>query len=918
MGQITSGIGLISGINTAQLIEQLLAIEARPKALVQRRSAILTSQQVAFQDVNAKLLALKGSVSGFLSATGFKATAATSSDDKILSATSSASAVPGTYNFTVSRLVSSQQTITKGFADKDATAIAPTGGTLTFEFGDARLDSDSNLSNFNGGAGITRGKIRIIDRSGASAVIDLSRATKASDILDAINSSDGINVTASVDGDGFVLTDNTGLTTTNLSVSDVNNSGTAATLGLNIAAVGDTLTAAAVNTVGNDTSLAALNDGNGVRRKSAQPDFQITTRDGSVFAISVGSAATLGQLADAINTATAGAVTLTGSGASVQLTDNTAGGTTFEVTALSSSKAAEDLGILTSDGNGDGIITGSRVQANINSRLLKHLNGGTGVGLGTISITNRSGAATAVDLSTAVSINDVVSLINAAGAGVTASLNQAKNGLKLSDTTGAIASDLIISDVSGTAAADLGLDGSFAKSSVDSGNLQFQYVNDGTRLASLRGGLGVAQGKFIIRDSNGATSTVDLTQGNEVTIGDVLAEINSRGLAINARVNDNGDGILIEDLGGGAVPLKISEEGSTTARDLGLLGEATNPGDHINGSFEKTVAIEATDTLQQINDKINAAGLNVTASIINDGSPANPFRLSLAAKTAGKGGAFVFDDGGTGLGAVNFSEARNALVFFGSENPAQAIAIASATNTISSVVPGVTIGLKNPSTTPVTLSVTRDDKAVVDSVKKFVEGFNAVVTTIKKYDNFNKETEERGLLLGDSSLSRIQSSLYRLLNNRNTDLTGQFNSLAQVGIKVGSGAVLQFDEAKFRAALETDPAAVQAMFTFKETELNAKGETVTKAAGIGVRIDELLGTLTDSVVQSKLDQLGDQITLNTKRIANLDKALEAKRGRLEAQFVAMEKALALLQDQSSSLTALSNLASQASVFRSNR
>lgn len=31
MGQISSGIGLISGINTADLIEQLLAIEARPK-----------------------------------------------------------------------------------------------------------------------------------------------------------------------------------------------------------------------------------------------------------------------------------------------------------------------------------------------------------------------------------------------------------------------------------------------------------------------------------------------------------------------------------------------------------------------------------------------------------------------------------------------------------------------------------------------------------------------------------------------------------------------------------------------------------------------------------------------------------------------------------------------------------------------
>jgi len=910
MSGISTGVGLISGIDSASLINQLIAIESRPKQFVQSRNAILTSQQVAFQEINAKLLSLKLSSSSFLTSNIFKATTATSSDESVITATTSASSTPGTYSFSVARLVSSQQTITQGFTDKDATAVAPAGGTLTFEFGEGRLDTDTQLNTLNGGAGITRGKIRITDRSGASAIIDLSKAVSVKDVLTGINNADGINVTASVDGDGFVLTDNTGAVTTNLAVSDVNSSGTRATLGFNVAAVGDTLTASAIGTVGSKTQLASLNDGNGVRHHASLADFSLTTRDGQVFNITIGSNTTIADLAANISTASSGAVTLAGSGAGLQLTDNTAGGGTFTVAALNSSQAATDLGILGSDDNADGVLQGSRVLAALNSKLLKNLNGGSGITtLGTISITNRAGAASAIDLSSAASISDVVNLINDAGAGVTASLNSAGNGLLLTDNTGSTASDLIISDTSGTAAADLGLAGNFAATSKSSGNLQFQYINEGTRLDALRGGLGVTRGQFTIRDSNGNTADVDLTQGNEVAISDVIAEINSRGLAINARINDNGDGILIEDTGTGAVALKVSEKGSTTARDLGLLGEASAGGQNLNGSFEKTITITATDTLQQINDKINAAGLDVSASILNDGSGASPFRLSLNAKRDGKGGAFVFDDGGLGFGASTLNEARNALAFFGSNDPAKAIAISSATNRLIGVIPGTTITLKNPSNTPVNLSISRNETAIVDAVKKFVTDFNGVMTSIKKYDKFDSEKQERGLLLGDPSLSRIQSSLYRLVTSRNGDLTTQFNSLSQVGIKVGSGAVLELNESKLTAALLADPDAVQQMFTFKETE-TVDGETTILKAGIGTRIDELLKNLTDNVLGGKTEQIDKQLELNNKRIKALDVALAAKRARLEAQFAAMETALAKLQEQSGSLNSLSALASQ--------
>ena len=128
-----------------------------------------------------------------------------------------------------------------------------------------------------------------------------------------------------------------------------------------------------------------------------------------------------------------------------------------------------------------------------------------------------------------------------------------------------------------------------------------------------------------------------------------------------------------------------------------------------------------------------------------------------------------------------------------------------------------------------------------------------------------------------------------------------------MGITIGSGAKLSLDETTFRNALETDRASLEQLFTLRQTELDEDGEEVVTARGVGVVIDDLLERLTDSEfgpIQSRVDGIDDQIRLNDQRIANLDKLLEARRARLEAEFVAMERALALLQNQNAALQSI--------------
>src|SRR5439155_14455741 len=148
---------------------------------------------------------------------------------------------------------------------------------------------------------------------------------------------------------------------------------------------------------------------------------------------------------------------------------------------------------------------------------------------------------------------------------------------------------------------------------------------------------------------------------NQVSIGDVIKQINTRQIGVTASINANGNGILLTDTAGGGGKLKVEDVDSTTAADLKINGTAAAT--TIDGSFEKTVAVTANDTLATLQQKFNDLNFGATASIINDGSGQAPFRLSLAAKNSGLDGRVSIDAGSTGLDTYNLVEAQDAAVF---------------------------------------------------------------------------------------------------------------------------------------------------------------------------------------------------------------------------------------------------------------
>lgn len=826
--------GLVSGLDTTSIIQQLMDIERRPVNILQTRIANAKTQQTALLEVSARLLSLRTRASSLALSSTFNTATLTSSNSSVLSASGQVTS-EGSYTFEVSRLAQSGQVISRGFTDTDTTPVGE--GSFTLELGNIRLDRATSLDILNGMSGVHRGQVKITDRSGDSAVVDLSDTVTVQDVINRINQAEGINVTAMVnfyssDGRGIEITDGTGQSAGNLKVEEVSGGTTATDLGVLKDVAADVLTGDAIVYLSENTPLSMLNDGNGVRTSTGS-DFRISLRDGvTTFDVDVSDALTLGDVAEAINDADGNPGTLVASisDLGLELVDtSTSDPGTLSVTALGTSKAAGDLGIEKTETGGGAsyTMTGDDIMAGLNTVLLKSLNGGSGVGrvtsLDDFHIVFSNGIECDVDIDTAQTIHDVFRLIGdaaiAAGATPTGwfAINDCGNGLSLFDGQGG-AGDMTITALNGSAAAgDLGIEGTGSGETFVGRDVDPRHISENTLLSTLNGGRGVFAGKIKITDSSGASSVIDLAQ--ETTIGDVLRDINGAAVDLTAAINSTGDGILITDDAGGSGLLRIEEaEGGTTARDLNILGAASGAADnYVNGSFEFTVEIGEEDTLGDLRDAINALNLGVQASVINAGGPV-PYRLSIVGQYTGLANSLNVDDRDSVLDFTATSRAQDSVLLFGaSGGSASPAIICSSTNEVSDVVPGMALSLNSVGTSPVTVTASINSDDAVEAVQGFVDCYNEIVAAIDGYMDFNVETYEKGVLFGNSTVSTIRQQLSGLISSPAAGVGGSLTLLAQVGVRILGNGRLQFDKTKLEEQFNNNREGVVELFTAGRT-----------------------------------------------------------------------------------------------------
>ncbi len=994
MGTISSGIGLISGIDYDQLIEQLLTYEARPRDRLLSRIGNIDAQKTAYMDLSARISAVVAKLTSLSRPDFFRTSTASTSNSDVLNAVAESGAAPGSYSFVVQALATTHQVVSRGFVGRDM-QLPP--GEVFIESYRARVNRDLSLDELNGYQGVQRGTFELIDGSGAVAAISLTDAQTLGDVVSRINAA-GIDVRAELRDDRLVLVETTGA---ELRIREVGSGHVAADLGFgpgrtyaaNGRLEGDTLVA-----LGSYTPLEALNQGLGLRHARSGGDFaingmsvdlsglikpettlarlnhgqgvdagviRITTEDehgqkhqtqidlrnlrtvndvkqaieGSVEGLTVtlsenrlviaysgedtgerslkiedvsGHAArdlgiagesefgkidgrgivhveTLADVLAAINHASDNDGSITARIDGTRLVIEGPG--TIELTALNDSAALRDLGF--EEGTYDATVAGRRIIGGLNGALLHTLNGGSGFEPGRIRITTATGSVT-LDLSDVETLGQVVDRINQVsrdeGLGIEAAFDQTGTRLIVRSSDGT--SPISISDVAGygTFAADLGLATDTPAAELRSVNLQLQYIAENTDIARLNNGHGLNLGTIQITNTLGQSRTIDLAAADIETLGDIIAAINADAdFGVVARINDTGDGLLIEDTNGGDGVLAISDQSGSAASDLNIAGSSETGS--LDGSYEISITLSGRETLDDLVSQINQRGGIVSASVLNDGTDTAPYRLQLTSSASGAAGELLV----SGLDFSTLSKAQDARVLLGSD-PSSGVVITSSTNTISDVVPGLTIDLAGVSDQPVTVTVARDDQAIIDAVQGMIDSFNDALGRIDEYDSYDPETETRGVLLGDGTVQMIERRLTRLVVRNTYTAGGAIMRLSDLGIRY-SGGELTFDQDKFEQALDENRDSVIEFFTAEEE-------------GFAAVLKEQLEAITDpdGLIPRRNKVLDRQKDILNSRVEQLNELLESKRLRLQRQFAAMESALAAMQSQQNALAQLQSLA----------
>jgi flagellar hook-associated protein 2 len=249
------------------------------------------------------------------------------------------------------------------------------------------------------------------------------------------------------------------------------------------------------------------------------------------------------------------------------------------------------------------------------------------------------------------------------------------------------------------------------------------------------------------------------------------------------------------------------------------------------GGASVSISVANGATLADLATAINSSGANpgVTATVMDMGASygADRYRLLIQGKATGAVNTISIDDGLTTLDGTGGTENFESTTFTQTQGAQDAQIrvdgyppgtwIERSTNTISDVIPGVTLKLVSSSATAVQVTITDDTSAMKEKIKSLVESYNDVISYIKEQTKYNGTTGEAGILLGNYAVEIVKSALNYIGTGNGQgflDPNDTFINLAQLGITTDSDETsdtfgqLIIDDSILEAALNDDPEAV--------------------------------------------------------------------------------------------------------------
>ncbi|WRA35573.1 flagellar filament capping protein FliD [Helicobacter pylori] len=376
-----------------------------------------------------------------------------------------------------------------------------------------------------------------------------------------------------------------------------------------------------------------------------------------------------------------------------------------------------------------------------------------------------------------------------------------------------------------------------------------------------------------------------------------------------------GESLIINDRRGGNIEVKGSK-----AKELGFLQTTTQESDLLKssrtikeGKLEGVVSLNGQKLdLKALTKESNTSEENTDAIIqaINAKEGLNAFKnaegkLVINSKTGMltiKGedalGKNSLKDLGLNAGMVQSYEASQNTLFM-SKNLQKAsdsqftyngVSITRPTNEVNDVISGVNITLEQTTepNKPAIISVSRDNQAIIDSLKEFVKAYNELIPKLDEDTRYDADTKIAGIFNGVGDIRAIRSSLNNVFSySVHTD--NGVESLMKYGLSLDDKGVMSLDEAKLSSALNSNPKATQDFFYGSDSK--DMGGREIHQEGIFSKFNQVIANLIDGgnaklkIYEDSLDRDAKSLTKDKE---NAQELLKTRYNIMAERFAAYD------------------------------
>ncbi|PDX18374.1 flagellar filament capping protein FliD [Helicobacter pylori] len=376
-----------------------------------------------------------------------------------------------------------------------------------------------------------------------------------------------------------------------------------------------------------------------------------------------------------------------------------------------------------------------------------------------------------------------------------------------------------------------------------------------------------------------------------------------------------GDSLIINDRRGGNIEIKGSK-----AKELGFLQTTTQESDLLKssrtikeGKLEGVISLNGQKLdLKALTKESNTSEENTDAIIqaINSKEGLSAFKnaegkLVINSKTGMltiKGedalGKASLKDLGLSAGMVQSYEASQNTLFMSnnlqkasdSEFTYNGVSITRPTNEVNDVISGVNITLEQTTepNKPAIISVSRDNQAIIDSLKEFVKAYNELIPKLDEDTRYDADTKIAGIFNGVGDIRAIRSSLNNVFSySVHTD--NGVESLMKYGLSLDDKGVMSLDEAKLSSALNSNPKATQDFFYGSDSK--DMGGREIHQEGIFSKFNQVIANLIDGgsaklkIYEDSLDRDAKSLTKDKE---NAQELLKTRYNIMAERFAAYD------------------------------